>query len=144
MSQEITLAQSLRVVNGIFVFPGSNASLGGQNIKADQTNPGGGAPGYVAAISTGQGTLVDLSALTPAIAGGGWCVFVNNDPNAAANSYVTWGPDSAGNIIATGEMLSLKSPGEIAGPFRLSRSQQKIRFKASAGTINLQVFFLVP
>lgn len=132
----IFITQQLRVSNGLMQFPNLNTSLGISNAQIVQNAEGGGAPGEITAISTGQGTLVDLTTL-PVAVGGGWCIFFNED----ALITVSWGvDDGAGNIKIVGDML----PGEYAGPFRCSASQTKYRFKGASGSPKVQPFFFNP
>lgn len=136
MAQIVVTAQ-LRCVNGNFVFPSANGNFGVSQMQIVQTNPGGAQPGGVNAISTGQGTLIDISTFSPALAPGGWLMFLNSDPTNACD----WGPDDgAGNIKICGQM----QPGEPA-LFRNSPNWNgKMRFKSVAGTPFIQAFILVP
>lgn len=137
MANEITLSQMLRCINGNFQFPSASGSFGNQNILANQAAIGGAQPGMISAIIAANGTLVDLNALSPSMAGGGWAMFKNADPT----NFVTWGPDTGGTtLVKMGEML----PGEFAGPFRISRSVTKFRFQADTGPCDVQVFVLTP
>lgn len=137
MSNEISIVQQIRVANGNFKFPAVNQGWWGQNNQQpNQTTPGVTLPA-LSAITTGQGTLLDLSALSPAVAGGGWAMFYNED----ITNFVTWGiDDGAGNLKKVGEML----PGEFAGPFRISRNQQKFRFLADTAACAVLPLILTP
>lgn len=137
MANEITLNQQIRVANGNFQFPGPSGMFGNASGLANQIALGGGQPGMIAAVIAANGTLVDLATFSPAMAGGGWCVFRNADPT----NFVSYGPDTGGTtLVKFGEML----PGEIAGPFRCSRSATKYRFQADTGACDVQVFFFTP
>ena len=130
MAQEISLSQQISVRNGNFNFPGPSGKFGSSNLLVDQTKASGAVPGTISAVTIGQGTLVDLSTLD--ITAGGWVIFQNLD----LTNYVKFGPDNgAGNIVLMGEML----PGEYAGPFRGSRTQQKLRFLADTGACDVLV-----
>lgn len=134
MAGTLTITQQIGVVNGNNYFPSSGSKFGKSNLTAVQAAAFiGGAPGEIIAVSTGQGTLVDLTTL-PIALGGGWCIFVNEDTAIT----VSWGPDDgAGNIVKVGDML----PGEPAGPFRCSAAQNKYRFKAASGSPKIQAIF---
>lgn len=137
MSQEINVTQQIRVNNGNHIFPSLSGSYGASNQLINQLNPGGPVPGTISAVTAANGTLVDLSTFAAITATGGWIIFKNTDPT----NFVTWGVDNgSGTIVKVGEML----PGEIAGPFRMSRSQQKYRFQADTLACDVDVFAFVP
>ena len=136
MANEITLWQGIQVANGNFQFP----KFGNTPAQVNQATAIGGAPGLILAVTAANGTLVDLSTLPTGIwsaALGGFLCFKNID----STNFVTWGPDNgAGTLIKQGEML----PGEIAGPFRASRGNSKIRFQADTGNCNVMIFAMAP
>jgi hypothetical protein len=134
MAGTIVTTQQIQVTNGNNVFPASGGKLGVSNASAVQAASFlGGSPGEIIAISTGQGTLVDLSTIS-VVAGGGWAIFINED----ATIPIQWGPDNgAGNIVLNGRM----SPGAVAGPFETDPAQTKWRFRAVSGSPKMLAFF---
>lgn len=131
MALEITVNQQIRVLNGAFKFPGVQGYYGPSSQQSNQAAPGIYMP-IVSAITTGQGTLVDLTGL---VAINGWILFTNLDPT----NYVEWGPDDgSGNLVKCGQML----PGESAGPFR--GDNLKYRFKANTLACEVQPLFVIP
>lgn len=137
MSNEITLTQQIRVVNGNFQFPGPTGNFGNSGANANQTTLGGGSPGEISAVTAANGTLVDLATFSPVMAGGGWCIFKNADPT----NFVDWGPDNAGTtLIPAGRLY----PGMIAGPFQGTPLKTKYRFQADTAACPVQVFFFTP
>ena len=125
MAGEITVVNKIQVLNGNFKFPFN----GMDNKIMDQITIGGGLPGEVSCITTGQGTSIDL---TPLSAGyGGWILLLNPD----ASNYVEWGPNSAGNIIVAGEVLA----GEAA-LWRMTRTTPTLRIRANTAAVRMQIF----
>lgn len=127
----ILTTQQIRVNNGNFNFPAVNTSLGVANRTQTQVGSGGGCPGEIAAIATGQGTLVDLTTLSIG-ASGGWAIFINE-----SDTPINWGIDVAAGYQPVGTI----APGDVAGPFQTDAAQTKYRFKSTSGTKNLNVFF---
>lgn len=125
MANEITLQQTMQVEKGNFKLP----KFGQNNKQVSMSGTGGGRPGEITAVSSGQGTSVDSAIVGTA----GYAMFKNIDP--AIN--VDWGPESAGNLIAVGTM----KPGEIAGPLRL-KSAVVLRFKGASGSPKVQVIIV--
>jgi hypothetical protein len=70
MANEITLQIGLNCTNGEFTFP----RIGSSN-QINQTTIGGGGPGVITAVTTGDGTTVNLSGMTNP----GWAYFKNLD-----------------------------------------------------------------
>lgn len=132
MSSVIATTQQLAVIGTSFNFPASGSRLGVSNKQMTQTTPGGGSPGEILAIATGQGKLVDVSLIAASI--GGWAIFINEDPTIT----ILWGPDDgAGNRVPNGAMVA----GDCAGPFRTDPAQTKWWFKSASGTPRVSVFF---
>jgi len=122
MADEITVAASLTVTdqNSTFALP----RFGTTQLQADQANPG--ILHFTQNIGTSAET-VDTSSMTNE----GWCIMKNLD----ATNYITWGPDSTGQVTI-GRIL----PGEQAGPFQL---EPGITLKATADTAACDLEILV-
>lgn len=116
MAQEIQQSVALSVANGDFKL----SRIGTTN-RINQTTKGGGVPGLVVAIATGQGTAVSTTGLTtPGV------VYIRNiDPTI----NVTYGPLVAGTMHPFGML----KPGEEA-TFRLNQSSAAWNIKAASGT----------
>ena len=134
MAGTIVTTQQIQVTNGNNVFPTAGGKLGVSNASAVQAASFlGASPGEIIAVSTGQGTLVNLALISIAT-GGGWAIFINEDPVIG----VQWGPDDGGgNIVLNGKM----SPGAVAGPFETDPAQTKWRFRGASGSPKVLAFF---
>lgn len=127
MADEIVYSSNLKIEHptGNFKFP----QFGPVNKLLTQTIAGGGTPGEIACVNTGQGTSIDLTLLSASY--GGLILLYNPD----LTNYVEWGPNSAGNIIVAGEIL----PGE-GYLYRMTRTTPTLRIRANTATVRMQVF----
>lgn len=120
MAGEIKVTTKLIVDKG-FYHRGDTTST----TVINQTGTGGGVPGQVSAITTGQGTSVSTAGLTTP----GWIKMTNVDPT----NKVEWGPLVAGTLHVIGEM----KPGESV-LFRL-KSTAALNLRALVATCLVQV-----
>lgn len=104
MANEISQQIRLSATNGNFVLPAI-----GTTKQITQTTRGGGVPGQITAVETGEGTLIDVSTL--GLTATGVVYLKNTDPT----NFVEYGPDDgAAAIVPFGKL----KPGEEAS-FRL-------------------------
>lgn len=102
--------------------------IGVKNIKYDQTALGGPYPGYITVGFAAEEdvSLAELS--TP-----GFCFMRNLD----SSNFVTYGPKSAGSMVAFGELKA----GEPT-LLRLTRTSPTLRMQADTGDVKLQILVI--